>query len=138
MRKVFADTCYWVALLNPKDAWYVQAISISQSLQPLKIVTTEEVLAEVLTFYSGAGEFMRRRTVQLIQDIFSDETIEVVEQTHASFLLGFALYQNRLDKGYSLPDCISMNTMRRLGITEVLTHDRHFAQEGSTILLRMI
>ena len=88
MRKVFADTCYWVALLNPRDTWYAQVIEISQSLQPLKIITTDEVLAEVLTFYSGAGEAMRRRTVQLIQDIFSDETIKVIEQTHASFLLG--------------------------------------------------
>ncbi len=135
MRKVFADTCYWVALLNPRDAWYRSAIAISQSLPPIKITTTDEVLAEVLTFYSGAGESMRRRTVQFIQDIFIDDMIEVIEQTHASFSLGFALYQARLDKGYSLPDCISINTMRQLGIMEVLTHDKHFAQEGLIILL---
>jgi hypothetical protein len=41
-----------------------------------------------------------------------------------------ALYQSRLDKGYSLTDCISMQTMRREGLTEVLTNDRHFEQEG--------
>lgn len=58
----------------------------------------------------------------------------MVEQTHQSFLLGLDLYQNRLDKGYSLTDCISMNTMRQLGITEILTHDRHFTQEGFVIL----
>jgi len=29
-----------------------------------------------------------------------------------------------------MPDCISMETMRREGWTEVLTNDRHFEQEG--------
>jgi predicted nucleic acid-binding protein len=34
-----------------------------------------------------------------------------------------------------LTDCISMETMRQEGITEILTHDAHFAQEGFTLLL---
>jgi predicted nucleic acid-binding protein len=48
--------------------------------------------------------------------------------------LGLGLYEKRLDKGYSLTDCISMNTMRRLSIDTVLTNDRHFVQEGFRIL----
>jgi uncharacterized protein len=42
----------------------------------------------------------------------------------------------RLDKGYSLKDCISMHTMRQRGISEVLTNDRHFEQEGFRALFR--
>jgi predicted nucleic acid-binding protein len=42
----------------------------------------------------------------------------------------------RPDKGYSLTDCISMGTMRREAITEVLTNDRHFEQEGFRALFR--
>ncbi len=56
-------------------------------------------------------------------------------QSRASFLSGLAFYEARPDKGYSLTDCISMETMRREGITEILTHDAHFAQEGFTLLL---
>ena len=44
------------------------------------------------------------------------------------------LYANRLDKGYSLTDCVSMVVMKQMGIYEILTHDKHFAQEGLTIL----
>ena len=51
------------------------------------------------------------------------------------FFEGLALYGSRLDKGYSLTDCISMNAMRERGITDVLTHDDHFTQEGFNILL---
>jgi predicted nucleic acid-binding protein len=41
-----------------------------------------------------------------------------------------ALCEARPDKGYSLVDCISMQTMRTEGLTEALTNDRHFEQEG--------
>ncbi len=41
----------------------------------------------------------------------------------------------RLDKEYSLTDCMGMVICREYGITDVLTHDHHFAQEGFTILL---
>jgi predicted nucleic acid-binding protein len=51
-------------------------------------------------------------------------------------LSGFELYVARPDKGYSLTDCISMQTMRRDGLTDVLTNDRHFEQEGFRALFR--
>ena len=47
-----------------------------------------------------------------------------------------ALYNARPDKGYSLADCISMQIMRREGLTDVLTNDRHFEQEGFRALFR--
>jgi hypothetical protein len=59
-----------------------------------------------------------------------------VAQTAASFASGLALYRARLDKGYSLTDCISMQTMRQEGLSEVLTNDRHFEQEGFRALFR--
>ena len=60
--------------------------------------------------------------------------IQIIDATHENFLNGFQLYQSRLDKGYSLTDCISMNVMREHDISEVLTHDHHFKQEGFQIL----
>ena len=65
----------------------------------------------------------------------SNPGVVVRVQSHQTFLDGLALYRARPDKGYSLVDCTSMETMRQEGITEVLTHDAHFTQEGFTILL---
>jgi uncharacterized protein len=59
----------------------------------------------------------------------------VLPQTHATFLAGLQLYERRPDKEYSLIDCTSMQAMREHGWIEVLTHDRHFGQEGFTLLL---
>lgn len=56
--------------------------------------------------------------------------------TEETFLSGLELYRERLDKGYSLTDCISTQIMRREKLTEVLTSDRHFEQEGFRALFR--
>ncbi len=134
MRTVFADAFYWIASINPGDNWHPLVKAIAATLDQAQIVTTDEVLTEVLAFYSTCGILMRRRAVETIKSIMSNPRIQVIQQTRESFLTGFALYENRPDKGYSLTDCISMNTMHELEITEVLTHDRHFTQEGFVIL----
>ena len=102
------------------------------------VVTTEEVLTEFLTFFGGKGPFLRRKAVAVVRSILRDKTIEVLPQTHETFQAGFALYAARPDKGYSLPDCTSMETMRRKALTEVLSNDRHFEQEGFYPMFRDI
>jgi predicted nucleic acid-binding protein len=136
MRRVFADTFYWIALLNPRDQAHDLAVSVSKGLGAVRIVATEEVLTEFLNFFGSRGPHLRRAAAGLVERMQSDPMIDVVAQTHASFLAGCVLYQARLDKGYSLTDCISMNVMRRDGLIEVLTNDEHFAQEGFSCLLR--
>ena len=71
-----------------------------------------------------------------VQDILQESHILVIPQSHETFLSGLALYRDRPDKGYSLVDCISMQAMRRLGLTAALTNDRHFEQEGFQALFR--
>ena len=41
MRTVFADTFYWVSLINPRDDWHEKVLEVSQSLGQVEIVTTE-------------------------------------------------------------------------------------------------
>jgi uncharacterized protein len=79
---------------------------------------------------------MRRKALTNTERILNNAGVRVVPQSRASFLSGMALYGARPDKGYSLTDCISMQTMRREGLTEVLTNDRHFEQEGFRALFR--
>jgi uncharacterized protein len=99
------------------------------------IVTTEEALTEVLAYFSERGRYLRQVAVAYVEDILDDPEFVVRPQTHQSFLDGLSLYKARPDKGYSLTDCVSMETMRQEGISEILTHDGHFTQEGFTILL---
>lgn len=135
MRLVFADTFYWISFVNPKDEDRQRVIEVFTVIQPCKLVTTDDVLIELLAFYSKSGFQFRQRTTKLIRGILNSSDTQVLPQSHSTFLDGLELYENRLDKGYSLTDCISMNVMRQLQIVEVLTQDKHFAQEGFTIIL---
>jgi predicted nucleic acid-binding protein len=135
MTKVFADTAYWVAVANPRDRWHHQARALRQSLLSTRIITTEEVLGEVLTYFSGYGALMRRHAAEVVHRLENDPQVMVLPQSHDSFRAGQELYEARPDKEYSLIDCISMQTMRQQGLTEGLTNDHHFAQEGFAVLL---
>ena len=52
MKKVFADTSYWIALANPNDNLHKIAKDLSKSLENVTITTTDEVLGELLTYFS--------------------------------------------------------------------------------------
>jgi uncharacterized protein len=123
MRRLFADTFYWIALLYRRDPWHARVTAFSHTLTDEDLVyTTDAVFTELLAALSAAGPYMRHEAVML------------VESTRAGFLEGLALYRARPDKEYSLTDCISMHVMRREGLTDVLTNDHHFTQEGFHIL----
>lgn len=72
----------------------------------------------------------------MVRAILSNPRVEVLPQTHDTFLKALARYEQRPDKGYSLTDCATMNAMDALGVREILTNDRHFEQEGYTILVK--
>lgn len=135
MRTVFADSQYWVALGHRGDQWHLSAIAATRALGKARIVTTEEVLVEFLNTFSSQG-WLRQAAVAQVLRMRSSPHIEVLLQTPASFAAGLDLYQRRMDKEYSLTDCISMEAMRTLGLTEVLTHDHHFEPERFVTLMR--
>lgn len=137
MRMIFADTSYWVALIDARDQWHEKSTTVSKSLGSLLVVTTDEVLTEVLAFFSAYSPKTRQRVLRFVLDLMNNSTdVDVVEQSRASFLAGLALYEKRPDKAYSLVDCISMQLMKAEGLTDALTTDGHFTQEGFTILLK--
>ena len=130
LRAVFADTFYWIAIFNPNDSFYGKATTLSQSLQNTLIITTDEVLTEFLTYFASADPAVRCKAVNAVRGILRNPKVHVIPQTRQSFLAGLDLYEARPDKSYSLPDCISMNVMKAEGLTDILTHDEHFRQEG--------
>jgi uncharacterized protein len=131
---LFADTFYWVAVLSPRDPFHTRVMSWGRSRGTIRLVTTDEVLTEVLNWFSGGGPYWRSNAATFVHNLRSDPDVDVLPQTRADFDAALALYETRPDKEFSLTDCRSMVALRALGITEVLTNDHHFTQEGFTIL----
>ena len=134
MRVVFVDALYWVASTNHRDQWHQRALEVEKTLSNCTFVTSEAVLTEFLNF-SEYGAVARQKAARVTRRILVRTDVDVVQQQQSDFLAALALYEARPDKGYSHTDCLSMTIMRDRGITEILTHDQHFTQEGLNILL---
>jgi hypothetical protein len=62
MSALFADTFYWIALADLTDSAHRRAMALTVEWKDSLIVTTDEVLAEYLTFFAMAPEQMRRKS----------------------------------------------------------------------------
>jgi predicted nucleic acid-binding protein len=109
-------------------------VTLNSTLGAVRLVTTDEVLAEVLTFCSRNGPVWRGKAATMARRTRSNPDVDVLPQSRADFDAALGFYEARLDKSNSLTDCRSLLAMRALGISEALTNDHHFTQEGFTIL----
>lgn len=136
MNRIFADACYWIALLHRNDKLHVAANGARKRLKNEHLVTTDEVLSEVLNFFSGHGQQMRAAAVLVIEELRKDRRVTVVEQSRSTFDGGLSRYKKFEDKEWSLVDCVSFELMSRDSIAEALTDDHHFEQAGFVARLR--
>jgi uncharacterized protein len=115
---VFADSSYWIALLNPEDE--VNPVAERLSRQYKRILTTEMVLTEVANFFAGYGASLRGAAVSLIRALQNNANCRVIDQTHESFDRALDHYAQRHDKDWSLVDCASFLLMQEHQIYEAL------------------
>src|SRR5437660_8742503 len=96
-RTLFVDTSYWIALIFPRDAFHTPVLSFSRTLQAVRLVTTDEVLAEVLNHFARLGPYWRGKAAALVHSVRNDPATDVLPQTRADFDAALALYEARPD-----------------------------------------
>lgn len=132
MSIVFADTFYWIALVNRNDASHSKAVDFAQR-SSIRLITTEWVLTEVA---DGLSAERHRSRIQQLRSLWqTDENLTIVAASHELFERGLDLFSSRPDKDWSLTDCISFVVMQERGLTDALTADHHFEQAGFVPLL---
>ncbi len=133
MTACFADTFYFLAMVNPHDAAYPRVSQFNASFRG-PLLTTAWVLTEVA---DALAHTANRPLFQILYvRLQSDRRVTIVQPTTQLFESGIDLYNDRRDKRWSLTDCISFLVMRQHGLTEALTGDHHFEQAGFTLLLK--
>ena len=128
----FADTSFYVAMLNTRDTWHSLAIECSQQFRGLS-VTTDFVLIELGNWLFRSGD--RAAFVNLMAQLRSDPKTIIIPASRNGFDEGFNLYERRPDKDWSLTDCISFVVMHERKMSDALTGDHHFEQAGFHALL---
>jgi len=74
MSRALADTVYWVARINPRDQWH----SIYRAVGGVQLVTSDEVVDEVLAHFSAFGPAMRTRAVAIVRHILAQPDVGAV------------------------------------------------------------
>src|SRR5262245_30519589 len=134
MNVVFADTFYYIALMNRLDSAHTKATTSTNTFRGI-ILTTEWVLLELADAMAGTSSG-RAEVIATIQDLRSDPDVEIIPLDSVLMADGLDLYSRRPDKQWSLTDCISFVVMEREGIADALTGDKHFEQAGFHVLLK--
>lgn len=133
MSRVFADSFYFFAVLNPKDEAHGKAMDFARQRDE-PIVTTAWVLTELADGLAATAH--RAAFSRLVTRLQADPENEILPPTEELMARGIALYDARPDKQWSLTDCISFVVMTEKHITDALTGDHHFEQAGFTALLK--
>ncbi len=132
--RCFVDTGCWIALLNKRDNLHKTADTIYKRRMESgsSLVTTSSVLTE--TFNTLANPIFKPSVIAFRRRLESSPRVEIVFVDPALWSRGWNIYEQRLDKAWSLTDCISLAVMKEQEISDALTADHHFVQAYHALL----
>lgn len=126
------DTSGLLCFFDDKDFRHADASDFIKSANVR--LTTSYVLAELIPL-CHVRKLNRKKTLAFVEILVSNPLIEIVWVDENLHNQAFELLKERLDKTYSLCDAVSFIIMHERKISEALTTDRHFKQEGFIKLL---
>jgi predicted nucleic acid-binding protein len=132
MNDVFLDTVGMIAVWDDTDQWHVDAKAAYALLfqQGRKLLTTPLVLYECGN--ASARRTYRPDVCELRRTLIPEGL--VIEPTAQEVEDAWAAYERGEAAQAGIVDHLSFQVMRRLGITEAFTNDKHFQAAGFTVL----
>jgi len=138
MAELFADTSGWGNLLDATQPYHSLAASIYRAArhEGRKVVTTNYIIAELIALMARPLRIPRPMVIAFVESLRISPNVEIVHIDQDLDSQAWDLLKSRPDKEWSLTDCASFVVMKRRGILEALTTDRHFEQAGFVRLLK--
>ncbi len=128
----FIDTSALLAVLDADDAYHARASRLWSDLVSgdEDLLTTSYVLVETFALAQArlglsAARLLHDDVVPILRVVWVDEAL------HRAAATALLTAQRRQ---LSLVDCVSFEAMRRLGADRVFAFDRHFRQQGFTLV----
>jgi uncharacterized protein len=129
---MLVDTSGLLCLIHRRESQHESAISFYDSATTR--VTHNYILVEFVSL-AQARHVSRQAALDFSERLLNDSEIEMTWVDETLHRDALALLQTRPDKSYSLCDAVSFLVMHDSNISEALTTDKHFVQEGFVKLL---
>ena len=132
MKPVFLDTIGLIALWDVADQWHSAAEETFGRLvsERVTLITTTFVLLEC---GNAAARRPYRLAVNELRELLENRN-ELVTPTAEDWRLAWEIYRRGEAGDSGIVDCTSFVVMRRLGLTEAFTNDRHFTAAGLAVM----
>jgi predicted nucleic acid-binding protein len=130
---MFLDTSGLLSIFDVREKHHIEAIELFQKND--RRITTSYVTAELISIMI-ARRIRQESMLRFVRSIHDDRRIEFVWVTPEVHQSGMDLLGRRLDKTYTLCDAISFVVMEEYKLSEALTTDQHFEQQGYVRLLK--
>ncbi|MDA1054600.1 MAG: PIN domain-containing protein [Planctomycetota bacterium] len=126
------DTSGLLCLLHKSEPFHAEACAAYQSATIR--LTHCFVLAEFIALVTARG-LPRQEAITFVADLLTNPDIETVWVDEPLAGKALTLLMARRDKSHSLCDAVSFVLMRENNLSDALTTDHHFDQEGFRRLL---
>src|SRR5215212_8758811 len=132
MSSVFLDTVGLIAVWDKADQWHPDAEPVFLRL----VASGRPVIASTLVLYECGNAAARRPYRTAVDDLRSGLASKgrLIEPTASDLATAWVEYRAASAGAAGIVDHVSFVVMRRLGIAEVFTNDRHFQAAGFTTL----
>lgn len=132
MNHVFLDTVGMLAVWDDTDQWHMAATAAYECLnaQGSRLITTPLILYEC---GNSAARRPYRADVNELREFLIREKL-LIEPNPEEIEAAWAAYDRGEAAQAGIVDHVSFVVMRRLGIREAFTNDRHFQAAGFTPL----
>jgi predicted nucleic acid-binding protein len=131
---VLLDTSGLLCFLHQDEPQHTAAVEFLANANG-SLLTHNYVLAELIAL-ALIRRFSRITVLSYTLELLDNPNVEFIWVDESLHRAAMNLLLARQDKTYSLCDAVSFVLMRNRGITEALTTDKHFEQEGFIRLLR--
>ena len=118
---IFADSSFFIALLNKKDQWHNDIPKVLPQIDKVKKITSILVLSETVTLVGSlsggkAGVLIYEYIIDNYEVIYIDKTLS------SNAMEKFIQYDGTL----SLADCVSLEIMEIYQVNSIVSFDSDF------------
>ena len=125
---IFADSSFWIAIRNDRDARHEEAVTLLRSRQAQPLVTTNHVRGETWTYLRR--KVGHARAVSFLNDLGESRRFSVVFVTEDLEQSALRWLRRHDEREYSYVDATSFAVMNALRIREALAFDHDFTTAG--------
>ena len=133
MSRLFVDTLFIIALVNPRDQYHKCASKLAKDYDSYPLLTTDSVLLEI---GNALSRNFKSQAIEIIDEFRNSDEVEIVHLSSLLFDKAYQLYRKYQDKEWGLVDCVSFVVMQEADVDSALTFDQHFIQAGFKALMR--